>query len=154
MIRYVDQYESTFNDIPWKFEAGTPNIADVIAFRQVLKYIKKIGYKNISKHERELLIYAKKVLGKHKEIKILSPKNINECGPVLSIAIRGIHPHDIAAILNEDNICIRAGHHCAEPLMHELGVPALVRVSFSLYNTEDDIRNLEIAILRTKDTFA
>lgn len=153
MIRYVGQYESTYNDIPWKFEAGTPNIADVIAFEKALKFIEKIGHKNIETYEKNLLSYAKKVFARHKEVQILSPKNIKECGPVLSIAVRNIHPHDIAAIFNENNVCIRAGHHCAHPLMKVLGVVATARLSFSIYNTREDIDDAEKALQRTLSTF-
>lgn len=153
MIRYVGQYESTWNDIPWKFEAGTPDIASVIAFQKAIEYIEKIGHKNIEKYEKDLLSYAKKVFAKTKNVKILAPKNPKECGPILSLAVKDIHPHDIATILNEDNICIRAGHHCTHPLMKTLGVVATARLSFSIYNDKHDIDLAAKSLLKALKIF-
>lgn len=152
MIKKVTQFSSTFSDLPWKFEAGTPNIADVIAFSKALEFIKRIGIKNIQKHETDLLKYAIKTFSKYKEITLFLPP-IYQMGGILSFTIKGIHPHDIAQILSNEGICIRAGHHCAQPLMDKLKIPATARISFYIYNTEEDINRAEKAIQKTLKIF-
>ena len=139
MVESVQQDAATYRSGPWKFEAGTPNIADIIAFGTSVEYINKLGLKNIEKHTRELLIYAKKILGKYKQVTIYSPTNPKDCNGVLSFSITGVHPHDIATIFNNEGIAIRSGLHCAEPLMTQLGVNGTARMSFYVYNTKKDI---------------
>lgn len=139
MIETVEQYSAKYKPNYAKFEAGTQNIADVIAFGSALDYLKKIGMSGIEKHDRELLAYAKEKLGKFKGVKLFSPKNIKNCGPVLSFVVEGIHPHDIASIFDSLGVAIRAGLHCAEPLVRRLGVASTARMSFYLYNTKADV---------------
>lgn len=152
MIKKVSQFNATFSDLPWKFEAGTPNIADVIAFSKALEFIQEIGIKNIQKHENDLLKYAIKKFSKYKEITLFLPP-ISQMGGILSFTIKGIHPHDIAQILSDEGICIRAGHHCAQPLMEKLKVSSTARLSFYIYNTKKDIDQAEKAIQKTLKIF-
>lgn len=151
MVKTVTQFDAVWNNIPWKFEAGTPNIADVIAFSEAIKYLEKTGMRNIEAHEKKLLKYAIKKLSKYKEVTLFTPKN---AGGILSFKIKGIHPHDIAAIFNEEGIAIRSGHHCSQPLMETLHVPATARISFYLYNTFEDIDRVEKALKKAIKIFA
>jgi len=153
MVKTVEQYETQFNELPYKFEAGTPNIADVAAFTKALEYLEKIGPQNIHNHEQTLLKYAKKVFSKYPEVKFYSPPKLEECGGILSFTVQNIHPHDIASIFNEEGIAIRSGHHCNMPLMTHLNIPATARMSFYLYNTLEDINRAETALIRTLKTF-
>lgn len=139
MIESVEQYSAKYKLDYAKFEAGTQNIADVVAFGAALDYLQKVGMGNIEKHDRELFVYAKEKFSKFKEVKIFSPKNIKNCGPVLSFVVEGIHPHDIASIFDSEGVAIRAGFHCAEPLVRRLGVASTARMSFYLYNNKVDI---------------
>ena len=145
MIREVTQFKSTYNELPWKFEAGTPNIADVIAFKNAIEYIEKIGLKNIEAHEKELLSYAKEKFSKYKKVHMYSPKT-ELSGGILSFNIEGVHPHDAATIFNEQNVCIRASQHCAAPLMKALNIGSTNRMSFYVYNTKEDIDMAEKAL--------
>lgn len=139
MIETVEQYSAKYKSGYAKFEAGTQNIADVIAFGAALDYLKKIGLNNIEKHDRVLFSYARDKFFKFKSVKIFSPKNIKNCGPVLSFVIDGIHPHDIASIFDSEGVAIRAGLHCAEPLVRRLGVASTARLSFYMYNNKADV---------------
>jgi len=152
MIKEVTQFKSTYTDIPWKFEAGTPNIADVIAFQKAIEYIEKIGLKNIEDHEKNLLSYAKEKFSKYKQVHLYSPKT-EISGGILSFNIKGIHPHDAATIFNTENVCIRASQHCASPLMKALGVGSTNRMSFYIYNTKEDIDKAEIALKKVLKIF-
>jgi len=145
MIREVTQFKSTYNDLPWKFEAGTPNIVDVIAFKKAIEYIESIGLKNIEEHERKLLTYAKEKFSKYKNVHLYSPKT-KLSGGILSFNIKDIHPHDVATIFNTKNVCIRASQHCASPLMKALNVGSTNRISFYIYNTLSDIDEAEKAL--------
>lgn len=152
MISNVTIKTSTFANIPNKFEAGTPDIANIIAFKEAIKYIEKIGFKEIQKHDEILTDYAVKILSKYPRIKIFAPpKKVH--GPVISFTIKGAHPHDIASIFNEYNIAIRAGHHCAQPLMNSLCVGATARISFYIYNTRSDIDKMEQALIQVFKIF-
>lgn len=151
MVKSVSQFNAQWNDLPWKFEAGTPNIADVIAFDAALTYLENIGMKSVNRHEQKLLDITKQKFSKFREIKIYSSKN--NCGGILSFTLDNIHPHDIAQIFDSENICIRSGHHCCQPLMETLGIPATARMSFYLYNTEEDIEKAAIAIEKTMKVF-
>ena len=153
MVETVDQDTAAYRSGPWKFEAGTPNIADIIAFGASIDYIQKIGLKNIEKHTRELLTYAKKVFSKYSQVKIYSPTKIQDCNAVLSFAIPGVHPHDIATIFNNNGIAIRSGLHCAEPLMKRLDVNGTARLSFYVYNTKKDIDVAEKALRQVLKIF-
>ncbi len=139
MVLEVSQVKASWNQLPWKFEAGTPNIADVIAFKAALEYIEKIDFADILEHDQKLLKHARQQLSQLPNIKLFGPEDSGLAGGVLSFAIPGVHPHDIGSILNEDGVAIRAGHHCAQPLMNRLGVNATARMSFYIYNDESDI---------------
>ncbi|PIZ76014.1 cysteine desulfurase [Candidatus Peregrinibacteria bacterium CG_4_10_14_0_2_um_filter_38_24] len=154
MIKSVKETCTLFSDTPWKFEAGTPSIADVVAFDKAMTFIEKLGIENIKKCEMSLAKKAVEMLKKHKQVKIIKPKNLEESGPVISFVIEKIHPHDIAEVFNGEGVAIRAGHHCNQPLMSRLGIPATARISFSIYNTEDDIKHVDLAIKKLFKIFA
>jgi len=151
MIKEVKKKSISYGDLPNKYEAGTMATAQVIAFNESIKFLEKVGIENIMKHEKELLNYAKEILGKNNSINIVgNPKNR---GGVISFTIKGIHPHDIATILDEDGVAIRAGHHCCQILHEKLGLPATARASFGIYNTKEDIVQLGKSIEKCKKVF-
>ncbi len=139
MIREVHKYESTWNDLPYKFEAGTPNIADVVGFGAAIDYLTKIGMDNVREHEVELTKYAMKKLSEVKGIHIYGTKDISKRGGVISFNFADVHPHDVAQIIDGEGIAVRSGHHCAQVLMERLNVAATSRVSFYIYNTKEDV---------------
>jgi len=147
MIRSVSLTESTWNDIPWKFEAGTPNIAQAIGLEAAVDYIQEIGLDEIHRHEQVLLQYALKNLNEIPEVTIYG--SAPDRGSVISFNVSHIHPHDLAQLLDSDGIAIRAGHHCAQPIMKKLGVSATGRASFYLYNTTKDIDRLCDSLVKT-----
>ncbi len=153
MVEYVQTKSATYRTGPWKFEAGTPNIADVIAFGAAVDYLNNIGLKNIMAHEKYLTLYAKKMFARYPQVKIFSPANANHIGGIISFAINGVHPHDIATIFNDYGVAIRSGLHCAEPLMQYLGVNGTARLSFYLYNTKQDIDTAEKALQKVLKIF-
>jgi cysteine desulfurase/selenocysteine lyase len=139
MIREVHKYEATWNDLPYKFEAGTPNIADVIGFGAAIDYLSKIGMDNVRQHEIELTKYAMEEFSKVKGLQIYGTKDITKRGGVISFNFADVHPHDVAQILDEEGIALRSGHHCAQVLMERLNVAATSRASFYIYNTKADV---------------
>ena len=139
MIREVHKYETTWNDLPYKFEAGTPNIADVIGFGAAIDYLTKIGMDNVREHEVELTKYAIEKLSEIKGIHIYGTKDISKRGGVISFNFADVHPHDVAQIVDGEGIAVRSGHHCAQVLMERLNVAATSRASFYIYNTKEDI---------------
>ncbi|MGH9980854.1 MAG: cysteine desulfurase [Nitrososphaeraceae archaeon] len=139
MIKEVHKENTLFNDLPYKFEAGTPNIADVISFSSALDYLNEIGMDNIRKHEIELTKYAIEKMSEFKQLKLYGDINLQSRGGIISFNLGDIHPHDLATILNEHSIAIRSGHHCAQVLMEKLEVSATSRVSFYIYNTKVEI---------------
>jgi cysteine desulfurase/selenocysteine lyase len=142
MIKEVHKYETTWNDLPYKFEAGTPNIADVIGFGVAIDYLSSIGMDKVREHEIELTKYALEKLSKVKDLKIYGTKDISKRGGVISFNFADIHPHDVAQIIDEEGIAVRSGHHCAQVLMERLDVAATSRASFYIYNTKDDVDSL------------
>ena len=142
MIREVHKYETTWNDLPYKFEAGTPNIADVVGFGAAIDYLKKIGMDNIRNHEIELTKYALSKLSQVKGLHIYGTNDIAKRGGVISFNFADVHPHDVAQIIDEEGIAIRSGHHCAQVLMERLNVAATSRASFYIYNTKEEIDKL------------
>jgi len=142
MIREVHKYETTWNDLPYKFEAGTPSIADVVGFGAAIDYLLKIGMDNIRQHEIELTSYALEKLSSVKGIQIYGTKDISKRGGVISFNFADVHPHDVAQIMDGEGIAIRSGHHCAQVLMERLNVAATSRVSFYIYNTKEEIDKL------------
>ena len=142
MISSVSLHNAQWNDIPWKFEAGTQNIAGSIGLGTAIDYLNHLSMTNIRKHEQNLLSYALKRLNELDGIHIFGPKNPEITGGVVSFSYSDFHPHDIASILDTESIAIRAGHHCAQPLVEKLGVPATTRASFYIYNDQSDIDKL------------
>ena len=142
MIKEVHKYDTTWNDLPYKFEAGTPNIADVIGFSSSIDYINNIGMDVIRNHEEDLRDYTISKLDNIKNIVIYGSKDSTKSGGIISFNFADIHPHDLATILDEDGIAIRSGHHCAQVLMEKLDVPATSRISFYVYNTKNEIDKL------------
>lgn len=139
MIKEVFKFHTNYNEVPYKFEAGTPNIADVVGFGAAIDYLKKIGMENIRKHEIDLTEYALESILSINHLTVYGPRDPNYRGGVISFNIADIHPHDLATIMNDHGIAIRSGHHCAQVLMQRLDVPATSRASFYIYNTKEEI---------------
>ena len=139
MIREVHKYETTWNDLPYKFEAGTPNIADVIGFKNAIEYLQKIGMDNIREHEKELTKYALERMEKVPGITLYGVKDLEKRGGVISFNFNDVHPHDVGTIIDKDGVAIRSGHHCAQVLMEKLNVAATNRASFYVYTTKEEI---------------
>ena len=151
MIGEVKKEGITYGDLPNKYEAGTMQTAQVIAFDESIKFLNKIGIENVMKHESELINYGQEILRKNNSVKLIgNPKNK---GGVLSFTLDGIHPHDIATILDEDGVAIRAGHHCCQILHDKLNIPASARASLGIYNTKDDLDKLNNALNNCKKIF-
>lgn len=138
MVSHVSSQEARWNDLPHKFEAGTPNIAGAIGLGKAAEYMEKYGIADIAKHEHELTTYALSCLSGHKGIRVIAPKDAVP-GGIVSLTIEGVHPHDAAAIANEHGVCVRGGHHCCMPLMEHLGVNGTIRLSFAFYNEKSEI---------------
>lgn len=153
MIKEVHKYDTRWNDLPWKYEAGTPNIADVIAFDKAIDYLNKVGLENIHEYEKMLTEYSLDRLSAIKGLMIYGTFDIEKRGGVISFNLGDIHPHDLATILDEDGIAIRSGHHCAQPLMEELDTAATSRASLYLYNTKEEIDRLVDALERARMIF-
>ena len=153
MIKEVHIKETVFNDIPHKFEAGTPSIEGAMGLGAAVRYLEKIGMREIRNHEKELTEYAYKKLSKVAGITIYGPTNMEDRGGVIAFRMKGIHPHDIAQILDEDNICVRVGFHCAMPLHEHLGIGATVRASFNIYNDKEDIDALVKGLWKVRKLF-
>jgi len=151
MIRSVTFEKTIFNDLPFKFEAGTQNIAGVIGMHAALKYISSLPWKNIIDYEAELLRYATEQLQSMDGVRILGMAR--KKSGVLSFVMDGVHPHDIGTILDEEGIAIRTGHHCAQPVMERFGVPATARASFAFYNTKEEIDALIRGLRKVKEIF-
>jgi cysteine desulfurase/selenocysteine lyase len=152
MIEKVTMEESTWNELPWKFEAGTPNIAGGIALGAAVDYINAVGIDNIYRHEAELMEYAAERFSEIPWIKTYGPATGERVG-VISFNVEGVHPHDLAGTLDEEGIAVRSGHHCAQPLMHKLGMDYAARVSFYLYNTKEEIDLAIRALEKAKKLF-
>ena len=151
MIGEVKKEGITYGDLPNKYEAGTMATAQVIAFDESIKFLNKIGMDNIIKHEKELIEYGQEILRKNNSVKLIG--NPKTKGSVLSFTIDGIHPHDIATILDEDGVAIRAGHHCCQILHDKLDIAASARASLGIYNTKDDLDKLNSSINKCKKIF-
>jgi len=155
MIRTVHTDGFTPNDVPWKFEAGTPPVAEAIGLAAAVEYLEAIGMKAVRSHEEALTKYAISVLNERfgEDIKIYGPRNASARGGLISFDYRNIHPHDVAQILDRRGVCVRAGHHCAQPLMHHLGIGATTRASFYIYNDEKDVDILAEALVSAAKVF-
>jgi cysteine desulfurase/selenocysteine lyase len=155
MIHKVEYGQSTFNDPPWKFEAGTSNIADAIAFGVAVEYLEAVGMDWVRAHERALTTYAFERLSQFESrgLAIYGPRDPALISGVISFNFADIHAHDLASILDTEGVCIRAGHHCTMPLMEKMGWTATARASFYLYNTEADIDVLASALEKAAHVF-
>lgn len=151
MIDFVDFYESTWKEIPYRFEGGTPIIAGAVGLGAAIDFLQEIGLDEIDQHERRLATYAYEKLSSLEGITLYGPKQ-NRVG-LITFNLDDVHPHDVATVLDSKGIAIRAGHHCCQPLMRWLNVSATARASFYLYNTEDEIDRLADALLQTKEFF-
>ncbi len=154
MIEWVRDDDSTWNTLPHKFEAGTPNAADAVGLAAACDYLSAVGMEKVRAHEVALTERAFALLADMPGLRILGPRDPAKRSGVLSFTVDGVHPHDLATIFDADGVCIRAGHHCAQPLMRSLGVPATARASWYLYNDETDVIRLEQAIRRAQQVFA
>lgn len=154
MIRKVTFEESTWNDLPWKFEAGTPSIAQGIAFAEAVEYLEDIGMENVQRHEEKLAGYALEQLSEFEDIDIYGPMNHRDRGGLVAFNLESVHAHDLASIMNDSAVAIRAGDHCTQPLHDKLGVAASARASFYIYNTTDEIDTLVEAIDDARELFA
>ena len=146
MIKEVFKFHTNYNEVPYKFEAGTPNIADVVGYGAAIDYLEKIGMENIRRHEISLTEYALESMLSLKYVTVYGPRDPKYRGGVISFNIADIHPHDLATIMNDHGIAIRSGHHCAQVLMQRLDVPATSRASFYIYNTKEEIDKFVNAI--------
>ena len=153
MIASVSLEESTWNELPYKFEAGTPNIAGVIGFGVALDYLEAVGMDEIRRHERDLTAYALDRLIDVPGVTLYGPLDPDLRGGVVSFGLDGVHPHDIGQVLDSHGVAIRAGHHCAQPVMRKLDIAATARASFYLYNTREEVDVLEAAVRETSDFF-
>jgi cysteine desulfurase/selenocysteine lyase len=154
MIREVHRDESTWNDLPWKFEAGTSNIADVIGFGAAVDYLTELGMENIAEDERDLTRVALEEISKVKDIEIYGYKDARKRGGVISFNLGKIHAHDVASILDSEGVAIRSGHHCAQIMMQKLDVPSTSRASFYLYNSTDDVEALCNALKKVEEVMS
>ncbi len=152
MIKEVKLRSFCPNEVPYKFEAGTPAIAEAVGFGVAVDYLTGIGMKNISAHEHEIMEYALERLEEIPGLKVFGP-SADKKGGVASFTFEGVHPHDVAQILDWDGIAIRAGHHCAQPLHEKFGIPATSRASFYLYSTKDEVDKLVAGIYKVKKVF-
>jgi cysteine desulfurase/selenocysteine lyase len=147
MIREVHLRRTTFNDVPWKFEAGTPDIAAAIGLGAALDYLTEIGMDNVRAHERQLTEYALETLPREVPgIRILGPRSATERAGIVTFNLPGVHPHDVATLLDREAVAVRAGHHCTQPLHERLGETATARASFNVYSDRDDIDRLVVGL--------
>ncbi len=153
MIREVHLYESTWKDPPYKFEAGTTDIAGAIGLGAAVDYLSRIGVRNVRNHDRELTRYALGKLGGLRGLTVYGPRDADSRGGVISFNLADIHAHDMASLLDEDGIAVRSGHHCAQPLMERLGVTSTTRASVYVYNTEEEIDQLALSVERAGRVF-
>jgi cysteine desulfurase / selenocysteine lyase len=152
MIRSVTFEKTLYNQLPYKFEAGTPDVAGAIGLAAAINYLNGLGMGNIADHEHHLLSYATEALSHLPAIRLIGTPR--ERAGVLSFVMDGVHPHDIGTILDQEGIAIRTGHHCAQPLMQRFGIPATARASFGLYNTEDEVDELINGLEKVREVFA
>ncbi|GAK00370.1 cysteine desulfurase [Geomicrobium sediminis] len=152
MIDEVGLYESTWKELPYKFEGGTPIIGGAIGFAKAIDYLEEIGLENIEAHEKMLVQYAMERLTEHEDVEVYGPPADQRAG-ILTFNIKGVHPHDVATVLDSQGVAVRAGHHCARPLMNWLGCTATARASFYLYNTKSDVDAFVDALVTAKEYF-
>ena len=155
MIEEVAIDKTTYKKPPHKFEAGTPNIGGIIALKAAIQYLEYLGFEAIHRHEKRLTMAAARLLSEHfgDTVTFYGARHIEQMAGIVTFTVKGIHPHDIAQILGEEKVAVRAGHHCTQPLHKYLQIPASVRASFYIYNTEEDINHLVKALHKVKKIF-
>ena len=153
MIEYVYEQDTTFASLPNKFEAGTQNVEGVVGLGAAIDYIQKIGYDAIQEKEHEILKYAREQLRKLEFLDLYLTNNDEHHSSVISFNIKGVHPHDVASILDSEGVCVRSGNHCAQPLMRFLGIDSTCRASFYFYNTKEDVDKLVVALEKAYNMF-
>ena len=153
MIEYVYEQETTFAPLPYKFEAGTQNVEGVVGLGAAIDYIEKIGYNQIQELEDEIVSYAKQELSKLDYLTLYITPNSQNHSSVISFNIKGVHPHDLASILDSEGVCVRSGNHCAQPLMRFLDIDSTCSASFYFYNTKEDVDRLVHALNKTYEMF-
>ena len=153
MIEYVYEQDTTFAELPNKFEAGTQNVEGVVGLGAAIDYIESIGYDKIQEIEKEVVLYAKQELSKLDYLTLYMTSNEDKHSSVLSFNINGVHPHDVASILDSVGVCVRSGNHCAQPLMRFLGIDSTCRASFYLYNTKEDVDSLVNGLNKAYEMF-
>ena len=153
MIEYVYEQETTFAPLPNKFEAGTQNVEGVIGLGAAIDYIENLGYDKIQEIEHEVIAYARQELSKLDYLTLYTTPNEENHSSVISFNIKGVHPHDVASILDSEGVCVRSGNHCAQPLMRFLGIDSTCRASFYIYNTKDDVDKLVKALDKAYNMF-
>ena len=153
MIEYVYEQETTFAPLPNKFEAGTQNVEGVIGLGAAIDYIKNIGYNKIQEIEKEVTSYARQELSKLEYLTLYLTPNEEKHSSVISFNIKGVHPHDVASILDSENVCVRSGNHCAQPLLRSMEIDSTCRASFYIYNTKEDVDKLVIALNKAYNMF-
>jgi cysteine desulfurase / selenocysteine lyase len=154
MIDFVDLYDSTWKELPWKFEAGTPIIAGAIGLGAAIDFLQEVGLENIEAYEHRLADYAMEKMSSIEGMTIYGPKDPGKRAGIVTFNLDDVHPHDVATVLDAEGIAVRAGHHCAQPLMKWLKASATARASFYLYNTEEDIDKLVEGLVKTKEYFS
>ena len=153
MIEYVYEQDTTFAPLPNKFEAGTQNVGGVVGLGAAIDYINSIGYDKIEELENEVVSYAREELAKLNFLKLYITPNKEKHSSVISFNIEGVHPHDVASILDSENVCVRSGNHCAQPLLRFLGIDSTCRASFYFYNTKEDVERLVNALKKAYSMF-
>jgi len=151
MIKEVWIDHARWNDLPWRFEPGTPPIAEAVGLHAAIEYLDKLGMARVAAHEQALTARCLDALEQIPGVTLYGPRNAELRGAVVAFNVGGLHPHDVAALLDDKGIAVRAGHHCAQPLMRRLGVPGTLRASFSVYSTPADVERLAAAVRTLPD---
>ena len=153
MIEYVYEQETTYAPVPTKFEAGTQNVEGAVGLGAAIDYLNNVTMENVEKIEKEILSYAMEKLLNLDFVTVYGPRDLNKHAGVISFNVNKIHPHDVASVLDSENVCIRSGNHCAQPLLRYMGLDSTCRASFYIYNTKEDVDKLIDALYKTKKTF-
>jgi len=153
MIKEVHTSGATWNDLPYKFEAGTQNVEGAVGLRAAVEYLESLGMEKVRQHEEDIVGYAMEKMSAVPGITIYGPKEASERGGVVSFNLGDIHAHDMASILDEEGVAVRSGHHCAQPLIESLGIPAATRASFYVYNTREEVDALMDALAKARRIF-
>ncbi len=153
MIEYVYEQETTFAPVPAKFEAGTQNVEGAVGLEAAINYLNEIGMDNVQKIEEDVIKYALEELAKLDFITVYGPKEIEKKAGVISFNVNGVHPHDVASVLDNNNVCVRSGNHCAQPLLKYMNLESTCRASFYIYNTKEDVDKLVDALKKTHEIF-